>query len=89
MPPSSRQRHRLVGFALECDGLEDPPFARKIDNASRLSPELYSKADDKLPDQASTGTSLDRSLSKRDLHFFKELLPLRFWKANDQSGEAR
>ena len=29
------------------------------------------------------------SLSKRDLHFFKELLPLRLRKTNDQPGEAR
>ena len=31
----------------------------------------------------------DGSLSKRHLHFFKELLPLRLRKTNDQPGEAR
>jgi hypothetical protein len=32
---------------------------------------------------------LHESLSNRDLHVFKELLPLRLWKANDQPSEAR
>jgi len=85
----SRQRQRLVGFADECDGPGDPPFARTIGIASRLAPGLRGRAGDKLPDQASSGVGSLGSRSKRDLHFFKELLPLRFRKTNDQPSEAR
>jgi len=85
----SRLRHRPVGSATEYDGLEDSPYARTVGNASRLAPELRGIAGDKLPDQASTVASLCGSLSKRDLYFFKELLPLRLRKTNDQPNEAR
>ena len=36
----SRQCHRPAGSAAECDGLEDPPVVRTIDNASRRAPGL-------------------------------------------------
>ena len=50
----SRKRHLPVGSAVECDGLEDLPFARTIDNASHRVPRLCGKAGDKLQGQAST-----------------------------------
>jgi len=59
------------------------------DNASHLAPGLPGRADDMLQDQASDVAACLGSLSKRDLHFFKELLPLRLWKTNDQPSEAR
>ena len=82
-------RHCPVGFAAECDGLEDLPCARTIDNANRLAPELHGRAGDKPQGQALGGVASLGSPSKRDLHFFKELLPLRLRKTNDQPGEAR
>ena len=42
-----------------------------------------------LLDQASSGVALDGFLSKRHLHFFKELFLLRLRKTNDQPSEAR
>ena len=71
-----RQCRDLVGSAAECDGLEDPPFARTIGNASHLSSRLLGRAGDKLPDQASNVAALRGYQSKRHLHFFKELFPL-------------
>ena len=44
----SRQRHRPVGCAAECDGLEDPRCTRTIGSASRLAPALPRRAGDKL-----------------------------------------
>jgi hypothetical protein len=85
----SRPRHRPVGSVAECDGLEDPPCARTIGIAIHLAPELHGRAGDKLQGQVLSGVALLRFLSKRDLHFFKELLPLRLRKTNDQPGEAR
>jgi hypothetical protein len=85
----SRSRHLPVGSAIECDGLEDFPFVRKIGNANRLFPELPGRAGDKLQGQASIVAAWHGSQSKRRLHFFKELLPLRFRKTHDQPGEAR
>jgi len=79
----SRQRHHRVGSAAECGGLEDSPFARTIGNASHLALALPGRAGDKLQDQASTVAAWSGSPSKRDLDFFKELLPLRFRKTND------
>lgn len=64
------------------------PFARTIGIASRLAPGLPGKARDKLQGQAASVVVLLESLSNRDLHVFKELLPLRLWKANDQPSEA-
>ena len=81
--------HRLVGCAAECDGLEDLPSARTLGNATHLAPGFRGRAGDKLQGQGSNVAALLGSLSKRDLHFFKELLPLRLWKTNDQPGEAR
>ena len=81
--------HRPAGCAAECDGLEDLPCARTIGNASRLSPELPGRVGDKLQDQAASGVAWRGSLSKRDLHFFKELHSLRLRKTNDQPSEAR
>ena len=49
----SRQRHRPVCFAAECDGPEDFPFVRTIGNASHLVSALLGTAGDKHPDQAS------------------------------------
>ena len=60
-----------------------------IDNASRLAPGLHGTAGDKLQDQASSGAAWLGSRSKRHLNFFKELLPLRLRKTNDQPSEAR
>jgi len=85
----SRPRHRLVGSAAECGGLEDLPSGRTIGTASRLAPELLGRAGDKLQIQASGEAAWRGSQSKRHLHFFKELLPLRLRKANDQPREAR
>jgi hypothetical protein len=81
--------HPLSGSAIECGGLEDSPCARTIDIASHLAPELLGRAGDKLQDQAASGAALRESQSKRHLHFFKELPPLRLRKSNDQPGEAR
>jgi hypothetical protein len=85
----SRPCHRLVGPAAECGELADLPSTRTIDNAIRLAPGLPGRAGDTLQDQASGGAAWRGSLSKRDLHFFKELFPLRLRKTNDQPGEAR
>ena len=85
----SRQRQRLVGPAVEYGGLEDFPCARTIGNASRLAPGLRGRAGDTFLHQASSVAFLHGSQSKRHLHFFKELLPLRFRKTNDQPSEAR
>jgi hypothetical protein len=46
--------HHRSGSAIECDGLEDPPFAHTAGIAIHLAPELHCKADDKLQDQASS-----------------------------------
>jgi hypothetical protein len=83
----SRQRHRPIGSAAECDGLEDPPYAHATGIASRLAPTLPRRVGDKLQGQASSGAVWDGSQSKRDLRFFRELLPLRLSKANHQSSE--
>ena len=88
-PPSSLPRHRPVGSAAECDGLEDSPCARTIDIAIRLAPGPRGRAGDKLQDQAVDVAASRGSLSKRDPHFFKELLPLRLRKTYDQPREAR
>ena len=87
--PDSRRRHRPVGSAAECDGLEDPPCAHTIGNASHLAPGLPGRAGDRLPDQASIGAALPGSSSKGHLDFFKQLLPLRLGQTNDQPSEAR
>jgi len=76
----SRKCHHPGGSVPECNELEDVPCARTIGNAIHLAPEFHGKAGDKLQDQASSEVALLGSLSKRDLHFFKELLPLRFRK---------
>jgi hypothetical protein len=89
MRSDSQQHHRLGGSAAECDGLEDSPFARMIDNASHLGPGPRGGAEDKLPDQASSVAASHGSQSKRHLRVFKKLLPLWYWKTNDQPGEAR
>ena len=81
----SRQRHRPVGCAAECDGLEDPPFLRTIGNATRLSLRLHGRAGDKLEDQGSIVVVWHASPSKRHLDVFKQLLPLGFRKTNHQS----
>jgi hypothetical protein len=85
----SRQRHRPVGYADECDGLEDPPCARTIGSASHLAPGLPRRVGDRLQNQASGVAVLHGSQSKRDLHVFKELLPLLLWKTNGQPSQAR
>jgi hypothetical protein len=69
-------RHRPDGFEAECDGLEDSPYARTIGIASHRAPGLHDKAGDKLQGQAASGAALLGYPSKRDLHFFEELLPL-------------
>jgi len=51
-------RHFQNGSATECDGLEDLPYARTIDIASRLAPGLHGKARDMLQDQASSVVAL-------------------------------
>ena len=83
-PSSSLPRHPLNGSAAEYDGLEDSPCARIVGNASHLAPELPGKARDTLPDQAVSVAAWCGSLSKRHLDFFKQLLPLRLRKTNDQ-----
>ncbi|ERR1019366_9319306 len=85
----SRLYHRPVGLAIECDELEDPPFAHNIDNAIHLAPGLPSRARDKPRGQASIVVVLRGFSSKRDLDIFEELLPLGLRKTNDQPGEAR
>jgi len=65
------------------------PFARMIGNATHLSPELPGRAGDRPQDQAASGVAWLGSQSKRHLHFFNELFPLRLRKTNDQPGEAR
>jgi len=82
-------RHRPIGSATECDGLEDFPFARKIGNASRLAPIPRGKAPDRIQDQASNGAAWRGSESKRHLHFFKELFPLSVRKTKDEPSEGR
>ena len=84
-----RQRHRPVALAGECDGLEDPPCARTIGNASHLAPGLRGRAGDKRQDQVSSVAALLGSLSKCHLHVFKELLSLWLRKTDDQPGQAR
>ena len=69
--------------------LKISPFARTIGNASRLARGLPGRAGDKLQGQVSSVAALRGSLSKRHLYFFKELLPLRLRKTNDQPSEAR
>ena len=81
----SRQRHRPVGSATECDGFEDPRFTRTIGNASRLALRLHGRVGDKLQDQALIVVVWHASPSKRHLDVFKQLLPLGLWKANYQS----
>jgi hypothetical protein len=79
----SRQRHRLVGSAIECDGPEDPPCARTIGNASHLAPGLPGRAGDKLQGQA-LGAAVWRAFeSNRDLQIFEELFPLPHRKTKD------
>ncbi len=78
-----------VGSAAECDGLEDPRCARTIGNASHLAPGLRGRAGDKLQGQASSVAAWRGSQSKRHLDVFKELLPLRLRKTNDQPSEGR
>jgi hypothetical protein len=80
--------HHPAGFAAVCDGLEDSPCARTIGIAIRRAPRLHDRAGDKLQDQASTVGAWHGSPSKRDLHFFKELLPLLLRNTNDQPDEA-
>ena len=48
------QCHHLVGYAVECDGLEDLPSAHTTGNASRLAPRLPVRAGGKLQGQASS-----------------------------------
>ena len=84
-----RQRHHPVGSAAECDGFEDFPYTHTIGNASRLAPGLHGRAGDKLQGQAASGAAWPGCQSKCDLDFFKELLPLRLRKTNDQPSEAR
>jgi hypothetical protein len=74
--------HRPVGSATECHGLEDSPCVRTIDIASHRAPELHCRVGNKLQSQVSSGVALLGSLSKRDLHFFKQLLPLRLRDLN-------
>ena len=83
----SRQCHRPVGFAAEYDGLEDPPCARTIGNASRLALGLHGRAGDKLQDPASSVAVWPASQSKRHLDIFKELLSLRLWKTKHQPSQ--
>ena len=82
-------RHHRDGFATECDGLEDLPFAHTIGNASHLAPGFHGRVGDKFRAQASTVTGWLGSQSKRHLHFFKELFPLWLRKTNDQPSEGR
>jgi hypothetical protein len=85
----SRPCHRPAGSATQCDGLEDLPCTRTFGIARRLAPELPGKTGDTLQGQASSGAAWLGSLSKRHMHFFKELFPLRTRKTNDQPSEAR
>jgi hypothetical protein len=85
----SQPCHCPVGYAAEYDEPVDLPFARTIGIASRLAPRLHGTARDKLQVQAASVDALPGSLSKRNLHFFKELLPLRLGQTNDQPSEAR
>jgi hypothetical protein len=85
----SRRCHLLGGSATEGDGLEDFPFARKLGSASRLAPALHCIVGDKPRVQALSVVVWNEFLSKRYPDVFKELPYLRFWKTNDQSGEAR
>ena len=85
----SRQRHRPVGFAAECDGLEDPRCTRTIGNASRLAPGLRGRAGDKLQGQASSVDVWHGSQSKRHLDIFQELPPLWHRKTEYQPSESR
>jgi hypothetical protein len=88
-PLDSLLRHPLSDSATECDGLEDHPTARNFGIAIHPAPGLHGRADEKLQVQASSGVVSRGSHSKRHPHFFKELLPLRLRKANDQPGETR
>jgi len=88
-PLDSLLCHHPSGSATECDGLEDSPFARTIGNAIHLASRLHGKARDKLQDQAAIVAVSNGSPSKRHLHVFKELLPLRLRKTDDQPGEGR
>jgi hypothetical protein len=82
--------HRsLNGFSIEYGELEVSPFAHTIGTATHLVPELPGRVGGRLPAQASSAGALHGFLSKRDLHFFKQLFALRLRKTNDQSGEAR
>ena len=82
--------HRsLNGSSIEYGELEDFPFSRTIGTAAHLAPEPPGRAGDKLGAEASSGVALLGFLSKRDLHFFEQLFPLRFRKTNDQTSEAR
>lgn len=85
----SQPCHHPDGSVAECDELEDPPSVRTIGNASHLAPGLRGRVGDKLLAQASNVDLWRGSQSKRHLNFFKELLPLRLWKTNNQPGEAR
>ena len=85
----SRPCHFHVCSAIEYDGLGDSQSARTIGNANRLARGFPGRAGDKPLGQAANGVVWRGSLSKRHLHFFKELLPLRLRKTNDQPNEAR
>jgi hypothetical protein len=76
---NSRPRHLLVGFAAECDGLQDFPCVRTIGSASRLELGLHRRAADKLQRQASSVVVWHVSESNRPLNIFKKLLSLWFW----------
>jgi hypothetical protein len=86
---NSRPCHHPVDFVAECDGLEDYLFGRTIGIAIHLAPRLRGRAGDKSQVQASSVDVSHGSLSKRDLHFLKELLPLRLLEPNDEPSEAR
>src|ERR1700694_3901155 len=83
---NSRQRHRPVGSAVECDGLEGLRCTRRIGNASRLAPGLCGRAGDKLRGQASSVAVWHEFESKRHLDMVKKLLPLRLGKTKYQSS---
>ena len=84
-----RQCHLLNGSAAECGGPEESLFVRTIGNAIHPAPGLPGRVGDTLQGQASTVGAWRGSLSKRDLHFFKELFALRLRKTNDQPNETR
>jgi hypothetical protein len=44
----SRPRHRLIGFAAQCGGLEGPRLSRTIGNANRLAVGLPGRAGGRL-----------------------------------------